>query len=275
MNGDEVFERLSTPQKLSKAVILNPLVNYVLPRSVLKHLLHKSGSPLAVSSMEEPGGWRSMVIAYENAEPINLIDRMVMRMSSFPMGLRNRKRLSVKILRELMDQRREPTNLVAIGAGAAHNVQESMHLCVHNGISAYCIDLNPDAFELGRRKAESLGLSDRVHFIHGNALDIRKLVRVTPHLVVCIGILEYLTDEQIIDIFKVMNEASPKDAFLLANSISKAHGTDRFLRRVFNLHLHYRSQERVEELMVSAGYKPFRKEREPMGIYSIVVARKG
>ena len=274
MNGDDVFERLSTFQKISKALILTPLIN-ILPGSVLRRILYKSGSPLAVSSMEEPGGWRSMAIAYENAEPINMIDRAVTRLGSYPMGLRNRKRLSVKILRQLMDQRREPTNLVAIGAGAAHNEQESMHLCVHNEVTAYCIDLNPEAFELGRRNAESLGLADRIHFIHGNALDIRKLVRATPHLVVCIGILEYLTDEQILDIFKAMNDASPKEGLILASSLSKVHGTDRFFRRVFNLHVHYRSARDVEQLMASGGYRPFLKEEEPMKIYSIVVARKG
>jgi len=274
MDEDSGLERLSAMTKVFKAVLVNPMINYIVPRGMLRRFLYNSGSPMAQASIDDPGGWRSMVIAYDNPEPVNRVDGMVMRLGSFPMGLRNRKRLSVKILSGLLDEREGRINIVAIGAGAAHNVLESMGRTSQKDVHAYCIDLNAEAFGHGREQAAGLGLETRVRFIHGNAVDVHELIDVAPDLVTCIGIIEYLTDEQIVDIYKAMHAVAPEDGLLLTNSIANTHGTDRFLRTVFNLQLRYRSPEHVADLMEKGGFRPFIDESEPMGIYHILVGRK-
>jgi len=272
--ADQDYERIGLCTKITKLLFLNPLINYLVPRKMLRDFLYNCGSPMARASIDDPGGWRSMVIAYENPEPVNKVDKAIMRLGSFPMGLRNRKRMAVSMLKELLDENAHLDNLVAIGAGAAHNVLEAIASSDHDSIRAFCIDLNADAFGHGREMADKLGLIDRVDYIHGNAVDVHDLISVPPQLVTCIGIIEYLTDEQVVDIFKAMHGASGDHAFLLANSIANTHGTDRFLRTIFKLNLHYRTPEHVTELMEKGGYRVKNRCSEPMKIYNIMVARK-
>jgi len=271
---DEAFERISLGSRILKALLINPMINYLIPRKTLRNFLYNSGSPLAKASIDDPGGWRSMVIAYENPRPVNRVDRMIMRLGSFPMGLRNRKRLAVAMIKELLDNNHELDNIVAIGAGAAHNVLEAMAASTHGDVRAYCIDLNRDAFGHGREMASKLGLGERIRYIQGNAVDVARLIDVPPELVTCIGIIEYLTDEQVVDIFRAMHTASGPHGALLANSIADTHGTDRFLRTIFKLHLNYRSPDEVKALMERGGYRVVEKRSEPMKIYNILVARK-
>lgn len=272
--ADEGFERISLGTRFFKGIFINPLINCLVPRKTLRKFLYNCGSPMAKASINDPGGWRSMVIAYENPEPVNKWDKMVMRLGSFPMGLRNRKRLAVALIGDLLDNNPELNNLVAIGAGAAHNVLEAMAVSSHRDVRACCIDLNEDAFAHGREMASRLGLEDRVQYIRGNAVDVADLIDVPPELVTCIGIIEYLTDEQVVNIFKAMHAASGPHAALLANSIANTHGTDRFLRTIFKLKLNYRSPDAVKALMEKGGYRIVDRRTEPMKIYNILVARK-
>jgi len=269
------FERLSVFSRTMKAVFVNPLINYVVPRKLLRNFLYNCGSPMAKASIDDPGGWQSMVIAYDNPEPANTVDKMIMRLGSFPMGLRNRKRLAGRTLRDIMDGlNSHGGNLVGIGAGAAHNVLESMASSANKRLCAHCIDLNKDAFDHGSEMVKRLDLEGRVTYIHGNATDVKKLVEVPPDVVTCIGILEYLTDEQILDIFGAMHAAAGPNAVLLANSIENTHGTDRFLRTIFNLQLTYRNPTHVRSLMEQGGFRITSEEAEPMKIYHILVAQK-
>ena len=65
---DIEYERLSVGAKLAKKILINPLANY-LPAGLLKGLLAKGQSELAIANWRDPGGWRSMVISYQGDPP--------------------------------------------------------------------------------------------------------------------------------------------------------------------------------------------------------------
>lgn len=268
------YEALSTFDKVFKRAFINPLVNYVLPRGLLRKMLHTSKSPILRASLDEPGGWQSMRAAYEEDKPQGTIDALTSKYGSLPMGLRNRKKLAVKTICRLLAETDDDQELVAIGEGAGDNVIESMAKCANRHVRALCIDLNSEAFTRGEHLAERYGLTGRVRFVHGKAQEVATLCDCRPHVVTNIGIIEYLKDEEVVSIFRAMHNVMPAGGAVLANSLEKTHGVDRFLRTVLGLHLIYRASEEVKRLMTEGGFGQFAVEREPMGIYSIVVGRK-
>ena len=280
MNGNELenndFERLSLIARTAKTLFVNPWINYLVPRKVLMGILKNSQCRMLHASFEDPGGWKSMCIAYEADKPRDLIDKLVCHLGTFPMALRNRKRLVSKVLAELFDSypAEEVVNIVEVGAGCGHNSQEAMRRARHKKVHAYCIDLAEGAFEYGRDMARKGGLEERVNFIAGNVLDIRKLIDVQSHIITTIGILEYLTDEQILDILGVLYANMPERGRIVANSIYSSHGTDRFLRTILKLHLTYRSTDEVIALMKKVGFSDFAVEAEPLGVYKLIVGQK-
>jgi len=275
-DGDFEFERIPRLAGMAKRLFINPWINYLIPRKILLSILKNSECRMLHASLEDPGGWKSMCLAYEDGEPKDLIDKLVCRLGAFPMALRNRKRLASKVLAELFDSYPpdEVVNVVEVGSGCGHNSQEAMRRARHKKVRAYCIDLAEGAFEYGREMARVHGHEKRVKFIAGNVLDIRKLIDVPSHIITTIGILEYLTDEQILDILGVLHADMPGGGRIIANSIYSSHGTDRFLRTILNLHLTYRSTEEVMDLMRKVGFCDFSVEAEPLGVYKLIVGRK-
>jgi hypothetical protein len=66
----------------------------------------------------------------------------------------------------------------------------------------------------------------------------------------------------------------PQGSWIVLNSLSKAHNTDLFFRRVFGLHMNHRSVEHLQGLMAAAGFGDFVSIPEPLGVYHVVVGRR-
>ena len=111
-------------------------------------------------------------------------------------------------------------------------------------------------------------------FIQGDVRDVQKMLDRPPDVVKMLGICEYLTDEQIIGIAKAVAAVMPAKSAIVFNSISTRHGTDRFFRRVFGLHMAHRSPQQLSELMATAGFGEFQPLQEPLGVYHVIVGRR-
>ena len=267
------FETLTTMNRITRDFLINPLINYVLPRSLLRAMLSKR-SPLVDACAREPGSWECMRLSYDAEESQGSIDRLVQKYGSFPMALRNRKRLVSTILGELISAYDRLVHIVGVAAGTGHNIMEGMLRAPDTPSHAYLVDLSGGATGFGEELARQLGLSDRATFVQGNVLEIEQLIDARPDLTVAVGILEYFTDDQVGDLLKVMYNAAPSGGSFVANSILPAHGSDRFLRTVLGLHLNYREPDHLRRLLSDAGYTDISARPEPLGIYSILVAHK-
>jgi cyclopropane fatty-acyl-phospholipid synthase-like methyltransferase len=139
---------------------------------------------------------------------------------------------------------------------------------------ATLVDLSGEAFDYGRQVAKEKGLEGRVRYIQADARDIARLLDAPPDIVKMIGICEYLTDEMIRGIAKAVAAAAPPGAPIVFNSLSKAHGTDRFFRRVFGLHMIHRTPEALEALLAAEGFGDFVSTPEPLGVYHVIMGRR-
>lgn len=270
---DIEFEREGAVKRLVKAAITNPLGNY-LPASWLKGLLRFGESELAAANWEDPGGWRSMVISY-NGRPRQVADRLLVGAGTMAKALRNRKRLATRLLARLIDEvGGDPVHVLCLGAGPGYVITDAMAQARRQSV-ATLVDLNSDAFDYGRQLAADRGVAERVRFVQGDARHVRGMLDHVPDLVKMLGICEYLTDEQIRDIASAVADVMPPGAPIVVNSLSDRHGTDRFFRRVFGLHMIHRAPEALEALMAPAGFDGFVSLAEPLGVYHVIVGRKG
>jgi len=267
------FEALTTMNRLTRDYLINPLINYVFPRWCLRALLRKR-SALVDACAREPGSWECMRLSYEAQESGGRVDRLVEQYGSFPMALRNRKRLVSTIIGELISGYDRQVNIVGVAAGTGHNIMEGMLEAPNTPSHAYLVDLSGGATGFGQELAKELGLTDRTTFVQGNVLEIEQLIDARPDITAAVGILEYFTDDQVADLLKAMYRAAPSGGSFVANSILPAHGSDRFLRTVLGLHLNYREPDHLRRLLSDAGYTDITARGEPLGIYSILTGHK-
>jgi SAM-dependent methyltransferase len=254
-----------------KKILINPMANF-LPAGFLRGMLRFGKSELAAANWADPGGWRSMVISYEG-NPTQIADKILVGGGTIPMALRNRRRLGARILARLIDESRDdPAHVLCLGAGPGQIVMPAM-LEANKDSVATLVDLSNDAFEYGRRKAEEMGLSQRIRFVQGDVREIHKHLDQPPSVVKMLGICEYLQDEQIVEIASAALKVMPPQAPLVFNSLSRKHGTERFFRRVFGLHMIHRSPEQLMALMRQAGLEDFVSFQEPLGVYTVLVGK--
>jgi len=270
--SDIEFERHGPLRRALKAVVINPLANY-LPAGWLRGALRFGKSEMAAANWKDPGGWQSMVISYEG-HPRQVADKLLIGGGTMAMALRNRKRLAARVLARLIDSSESrPAHVLCLGAGPGHVITDAM-VQARRASHATLVDLNSDAFEYGRQIAREKGVGDCVDFIEGDVRHVRRMLEDPPDIVKMLGICEYLSDEQIVDIARAVAEVMPAGAPIVFNSLSKAHKTDRFFRRVFGLHMNHRSPEHLQALMARAGFGEFTSVREPLGVYHVVVGRQ-
>ncbi len=266
------FETFSPLKRAFKRAIVNPLANY-LPAGLTKAILRFGKSELAAANWADPGGWRSMVISY-NGRCEQIADKILVKAGTVPTALRNRKRLAAHLLAELIDSDgSESTHVLCLGAGPGQIITEAMSQA-KTVAHATLVDLNSDSFDFGRQMADERGLSERVRFIQADVRDLHEYLHDPPHVVKMMGICEYLDDEQIVTIARAAADVMPDGSPIVFNSISKSHGTDRFFRRVFGLHMNHRSGGELAGLMRQAGFGNFLAYREPLGVYHVIIGRK-
>ena len=267
--SDIRFERQGPIRRLMKTVLFNPVANY-LPAGLFKALLRFGKSELAAENWQDPGGWRSMVISY-NGRPRQIADRMLVGGGTMAMALRNRRRLAACVLARLIDEAEvDCVHVLCLGAGPGHIITDAMAVAKGDAV-ATLVDLNSDAFDYGRQLAEEKGVGENVRFVQCDAREVGQMLHHPPDAVKMIGICEYLSDEQIVGIASAAGAVMTPAAPIVFNSLSKAHGTDRFFRRVFGLHMEHRSPEHLQELMGRAGFGDFVSIPEPLGVYHVVI----
>ncbi len=266
------FERCGALRRALKTALINPAANYV-PAAVLKALLTLGKSKLAAANWENPGGWKSMVISYAGS-PTQIADKLLVNGGTIPMALRNRRRLASTIIARLIDQSdNEPAHVLCLGAGPGRIIIDAIAKAKRKA-HATLVDLNSDAFEYGKQIAAQAGVADQVRYIRGDVRNVKQMLDRPPDIVKMLGICEYLTDGEIVDITSVAAGVMPPDSPVVFNSLSMRHGTDRFFRRVFGLHMRHRSPEQLESLISAAGFHDFTAFSEPLGVYQVVVGRR-
>ena len=274
VNGMQ-FEVLSPLRRVAK-ILLDPFRNYLLPASFWRRLMKRSRSPLIAENLIRPGSWQSMRILHANATPVDLCDRLAVRYNPISMATRNRRKLVVAKLTEILKTFHgdSPVAMIGVGTGPGLHVQEA--ICRSNldptRVQAFLIDRDSDAFEYGRQCARDRGIENCISYVQGDAREIRRILpNISPQVVKIVGLLEYLTDEQVLDLFRALREVMAPGARILTHGMVDRYNTAPFNSRTFGLNHVYRRGSHVERLLRTAGFRDIETHEEPMRIYPILI----
>ncbi|MFA6133151.1 MAG: class I SAM-dependent methyltransferase [Phycisphaerae bacterium] len=271
--ADIEFEKFSPLARASKTLLINPFANYA-PSGMLRWLLKMTRSELAEANWADPGGWRSMVISYDG-RPRQWADKLLVGSGTIPTALRNRRVLAARIIARLIDQcPRQPAEVLCVGAGPGQIIMDALSQARLESL-ATLVDLSDAAHDHARSSARKRGLDGRLKFIKGDVCNISSMLAgYRPDIVKMIGICEYIPDEPLVAIVRSLAAVMPAGAPVVANSLSRSHGTDRFFRRVFGLHMIHRSDVQLQAILATAGFGSFFSVPEPLKVYDVIVARR-
>ncbi|MGQ0636411.1 MAG: class I SAM-dependent methyltransferase family protein [Planctomycetaceae bacterium] len=249
----------------------------LLPAAWLRRTLSRSQSPLIRESFARPGGWRSMELVYENADPVDWPDRQALRWNPVSIASRNRRRYLVAALERLIRHyaRERRVTIVGVGAGPGRHVQEALlrSEVVPELVDAWLVDRDDDAFPYGRELAQNWGLSRSLHFIKGDARCLDHLLPdVRPQIVKLVGLIEYLSDSDLSRLLEALRDGMEPEGTLVTHGLIDRHDTGPFLRRVFGLAHVERDADHLGALLANAGFRPIEWFVEPLGIFPIVTA---
>jgi SAM-dependent methyltransferase len=272
---------LESPSHLMRAgfQLVSPLKNFLLPAGWLQRRLRRSGSPLIAESFVRPGGWRSMEIAYRNDDPVDWFDRQALRHTPACMASRNRLKMITARLASLIARfaRAGDVAVLGVGAGPGRHVQTAI---VDSGVApervmAWLIDRDDDAFTYGRALAARLEISRSVRFLKGDARRIREsLPDVSAQIVKVVGLAEYLSDAQLMELFIALRQVLAPQGTLITHGFVDAHRNGPFLARVFNLRHIERDEKKMTAILKAAGFQVDECVVEPVGVYPIITARR-
>lgn len=270
------LERPSAVQRLGY-LITNPSKNFLLPAAWLKRLLGRSHSPLVQESFRRPGGWRSMEYVYRNDPPVDWIDRQALRDNPLSMAARNRRLIVRQMLISEIQRfaAQGPVSLLGVGAGPGWHIQSALASAgvPISQMQAYLIDVDADAFPKGRQLAAAFHLDQTVHFLQGDARQVKSILPDVPiQIAKLVGIIEYLNDEELRSLLSAIREVMPVGGVLITHGLVDRYGIRWFLSRVFGLRHQVRNARQLTRLLAESGFEVTQCEYEPTGIHPIVRA---
>ena len=197
-------------------------------------------------------------------------------------GLRARKALLTSTLARIVEEQREAGRrpvILDVAAGPATYLVELLSEDRGPDLTALARDRDEHALERGRHLAASAGVSDRLRYERGDALDEDALVSLDPRpsIVIASGFYELLLDESVIarsmaitrrmlgagDPFVFTTQVAHPQVAMMA--VVPAHDGRPWIIRNRPLHA-------VESLARGAGFPDVTSEMEPEGIFAVSVA---
>lgn len=165
-------------------------------------------------------------------------------------------------------------DILSIAAGSARSVLEAMKKVDTVDSRAVLVDISRDALSHSMQVAEQLGVMDRCSTRRGNIFGMESIKEMPyPDIVEMVGLLDYLDDETIIELFKKIREWLPEGGVFLTGHI-RPNPEQHFLKWVINWEMRYRDAHDLHRLLSTAGFEDRRIILEPHGIHMVAVCRK-
>jgi hypothetical protein len=266
-------------------VIFIPLIN-ILPAGPTRSLkkIHKSCEEM----IEYAGTYRAMEIIYDvNPRPkANWFQNYFL---SIWLGINNskavRNRLKLvkreikkKIIQLALDNK--DIKIINVASGSARAVLESVddiHLDNNHKLSAVFIDKNNEALLFSQKLASTNKHYLSFQWVNDTAENFFKLNdhKADFNIAEVVGLLEYLSDNDVLRIFSLIHESLDSDGILITTNTMK-NSERRFFSDVIGWKMIYRSADELSSLLMDAGFSldMMKIYYEPQRIHCIIVAKK-
>jgi len=165
--------------------------------------------------------------------------------------------------------------ILSLASGTAQGIIEVMQECKREGINvtAVLVDHDETALQYARELARKNGVEGQIETKQYNVLFFDRVSNVQPDIVEMMGIVDYLTDQLAITLFKKVWRSLKPNGFLFACHVHP-NSESYFLRHVINWAMTYRTKHEFENLLIAGKFSNPRLITEPHGIHSVAVARR-
>jgi hypothetical protein len=278
------YETNSAFRKLGNAVII-PTLN-ILPSSARKllRMTHKSAEQI----IEHATTHKAMEVLYDLTPrpPSGRIEDFFLSLwlgRNNSRAIRNRLRLVKKELKKIINKlvsENKEVKILNIASGSARAVLESVdEMPLDNDVklSAVFIDRNQEAISFSQQLAGNHKYQSSFRWVNDTAENFleKEGHKTRFNTVELVGLLEYLDDENAIEMFSVIHKTLEAGGTLITSNITH-NAEKRFISNVVGWKMIYRSTDEFTSLLISAGFD-FDKMKiyyEPQRIHCVIVAQK-
>lgn len=230
------------------------------------------------------GSWKALEILYnlENYLPRNstkigkFLDQCYSKNTNNPKSVRNRLKLAKRLISEMIHSFGKPEELriLSLACGSAQALIETIAENGDKNIKALLVDIDPEALEYATNLAQKHGVSDKVETMQRNAMMVAKIARdFKPHIVEMMGLLDYIPDSNATALIQRIKDGLPEGGYFATCNIHKNMEVP-IVRHILNWEMIYRTPLKIGILIAGGGFENYEIFTEPLGIHSIVVAKK-
>jgi SAM-dependent methyltransferase len=155
-------------------------------------------------------------------------------------------------------------------AGAASDVRTRLG-SMPADIEFYGLDLDAVVLEKARRFMADNGILT-FRTLEGDALD-RTTYAGTFDFISCTGLTEFLDDQQVEALFRLLFDVLRPDGRLLTSGMQRRWTSD-YLLTLGELRTHYRDAEQLRRLMAPLAFRDVVTETDSTGLQTVVIARR-
>jgi SAM-dependent methyltransferase len=275
-----MLETLSAAESVL-AKLKAPFLDWLIPAAALKSVIYRSRSPLVKAQREGPGGWRAMELVYQNAAPVDWIDRMALTGNAYARAARNRRKVVIQLLTKLVDDiparsEQDPIVILNLGAGTGTHVRSVLTDLARKGreVRGILLDRNAEGLAQARQLAAEAGLTQSIQCLQGDAREFERLCPgVKPDIIEIIGLIEYLSDHELAVMFQHAAALLRPGGAVIVNAMRDTHGGARLFERVFRLRMTMRDTATMSTALGAAGFRVTETVTEPVQIHTLIVAR--
>jgi hypothetical protein len=123
-------------------------------------------------------------------------------------------------------------------------------------VVATCVDLDEQALITGARRAESLGLQERMSFLFGNAVpsEAASLALGPHHLVYALGLCEYLDDDQVVAMLDLAYSTLLPGGRLVVTNLAPGHADQELMSNLLHWQAQHRSSDNLRALFARSRF---------------------
>lgn len=215
---------------------------------------------VAYKTMLAAGTWKAIQMIYDY-EHTSWYDDLYMNCLN-GRALRNRRRLEAEVLRDLT---KNIKTIVSLGCGSGGAVIDIMK--EDPEVSVWFVDYDPAAIDAVRSKIPA---GSHASYAVGDIRDFVPMLQDyrEPVIVEIVGVIEYLSDEQVFELFKGIYNGVPAGSVIITSTIHD-NPERGFITHAMKWPMKYRSRVGLYILIELAGFGEVRLTSETAGIHSI------
>ncbi|MEK7664494.1 MAG: class I SAM-dependent methyltransferase [Patescibacteria group bacterium] len=247
-----------------------PLLNN-LPSSLIKKIMKRSNRD-AADVVDNVGSAKAMEVIYAKYKNKPFSEGFVRGITNIfwhhflsqPKGLRNRLKIVQNVIEREVEniidhkESREVIKILTVGGGSGRSVMHPLYKIIkeHNykNVKIFNLDKSTQSITLSKQAAKEYNMRNNFEWINDDAKNIKSLFSDdSMDIIEMIGLLDYLSEEQGIQIIKQIYNILKKGGVFIVSNIHP-NSEMSFIYKTGWPKLYYRTPEQIADILEESGF---------------------